>query len=60
VRRGVVVVLGRVAAGLRLSRVAAAGRIAVVAGHRRGMLLGPRAPGPVGGSGRLARGEGEW
>lgn len=58
-RRGVVVVLGR-RAGLLLSRVAAAGRIAVVAGHRRGMLLGPRAPGPVGGSGRLARGEGEW
>jgi len=52
-------VLGR-RAGRRLSRVAAAGRIAVVAGHRRGVLLGPRAPGPVGGSGRLARGEGEW
>ena len=56
-RRGVVV-LGR-RAGLS-ARVAAAGRIAVVAGHRRGVLLGPRAPGPVGGSGHLARGEGEW
>ena len=58
-RRGVVVVLGR-RAGLLSARVAAAGRIAVVAGHRRGVLLGPRAPGPVGGSGHLARGEGEW